>query len=436
LKIGILGAGITGLMAGKLLRERGHSVHLFESESTPGGLCRSSVVDGFAFDWAGGHILYTKDQQVHDEITGLLGEDEIVESERQTKIFYRGSFVKYPFENGLADLPKEDNFDCLKGYIEAAYARRDGASPKPTNFKDWVMWRFGAGIAKHFMYPYNEKIWKADLSELSIDWVDGRVPDAPVDDVIRASIGISTEGYTHQSRFRYPRRGGFGTITDRLAQSLGSAVRLSTPVTQVRRVGSEWEVNGERFDSIVNTIPLQELYARLEGADVAAKTAANGLRFRGLVSVLVGVDEPERTRHSWIYLPHPENGPANRITHLANYSPENAPPGKHSLLAEVTYDEDLRVDQKWIDGVVEGLHRCGLVDRKKVVTTAFHKSKYAYILFTHDFRKNLAAATSWLDRIGLHTIGRFGRYEYLNSDGCMRRAIDLVEKHFPGRASR
>jgi protoporphyrinogen oxidase len=431
LKVAILGAGVTGLMAGKLLRERGHSVHLFESEPTPGGLCRSSVVDGFTFDWAGGHILYTKDREVHDLVTRLLGAENLVETERQTKIFYRGRYVKYPFENGLGDLPREDNYACLKGYVEAYVARQNGAAVKPDNFRDWVLWRFGPGIAETFMYPYNEKIWKADLSSLGIDWVDGRVPDAPLADVIKASIGISTEGYTHQSLFRYPRRSGFGTLTDRIAEQLPGCIRLSTPVEQVRQVGGEWEVNGERFDRVINTIPLQELFRRLEGADPAAKQAADRLPFRGLVSILIGIEGPDPTKYSWIYLPHPENGPANRITHLANYSPENAPPGMHSLLAEVTYDGDVHVDRRFIDDVIEGLHRSGLLDKKKVVTTAHHVNRYAYILFDRDFRRNLAVATQHLDRIGLFSIGRFGRYEYLNSDQCMRRAIDLVEREFP-----
>ncbi len=431
MKVAILGAGVTGLMAGKQLRQRGYDVHVFESEPSVGGLCRSSVVQGFTFDWAGGHILYTRDREVHDLVTEIIGEKDLVESERHTKIFYRGNLVKYPFENGLGDLPKEDNFACLTGYIDAFYARQNGASTKPQNFRDWVLWRFGRGIAENFMFPYNEKIWKTDLSSLGIEWVDGRVPDAPVEDVIKASIGISTEGYTHQSVFRYPRRGGFGVLTDRLADSLSGAIRLSTPVEQVRRFGSEWEVNGERFDRVINTIPLQELCERLEGCEPCAKAAAGRLGFRGLVSILIGVDGVEKTRHSWIYLPHPENGPANRITHLSNYSPENAPPGQHGLLAEVTYQGDVHVDQRFVDEVVDGLHRCGLVDKKKIVTTAFHKNRYAYILFDREFRRNLAAATEPLDRIGLFTIGRFGRYEYLNSDQCMRRAIDLVERNFP-----
>ena len=38
--------------------------------------------------------------------------------------------MKYPFENGLADLPPEDNYACLKGYLEAWDAKRNGA-PEP-----------------------------------------------------------------------------------------------------------------------------------------------------------------------------------------------------------------------------------------------------------------------------------------------------------------
>jgi protoporphyrinogen oxidase len=72
-------------------------------------------------------------------------------------------------------------------------------------FGAWVRWRFGDGIAKHFMDPYNEKVWKRELDFLTSDWVAGRVPDAPVDDVLRAAVGIRTEGYTHQSIFYYPK---------------------------------------------------------------------------------------------------------------------------------------------------------------------------------------------------------------------------------------
>ena len=56
------------------------------------------------------------------------------------------------------------------------------------------------------MDPYNEKIWKRPLEQITSDWVAGRVPDAPVEDVLRAAVGIRTEGYTHQAIFFYPSR--------------------------------------------------------------------------------------------------------------------------------------------------------------------------------------------------------------------------------------
>lgn len=429
MRIAILGGGVTGLTAGSLLRSKGHDVTIFEKEEVAGGLCRSKVVRGFTFDRAGGHIIFSKDEEVMGFVRALLGEENMVRSDRHTKIFYRGRYVKYPFENGLGDLPPEDRFDCVKGYVEAHIERRNG-SVAPENFRDWVLWRFGEGIARCFMFPYNEKIWKVDLRELGSSWVAGRVPDAPIDDVLRAAVGISTEGYKHQAIFWYPLIGGFQAITDRLAERVGPSLRTSTPVENIRKTPKGFAVNGEDFDTVVNTIPLQECYRRLEGADPEASRAAERLGFRGVASFMIGLGVPETTRYSWIYLPHSENGPANRITHLANYSPRNAPDGKSSILAEVTFEGTACVDEAAAWEVVEGLHASGILDKGTVEVLDWSVNPYAYILFTRDFDGNREAAIRGLEAIGMHTVGRFGRYDYHNSDQCIRQVMDLVAR-FP-----
>jgi protoporphyrinogen oxidase len=241
---------------------------------------------------------------------------------------------------------------------------------------------------------------------------------------------MSTEGYTHQSVFWYPIRGGFQAITDRLAERLQGALRLETPVDHIAKTASGFEVNGEAFDEVVNTMPLQECYRCLEGADPDAARAAGSLRFLGVASFMIGLGEPETTRYSWIYLPHPENGPANRITHLANYSPNNTPEGKSSILAEVTYHGDFDVDEKIAWGVVERLHDCGILDKGKVEVLDWCLNPYAYIVYTLDFGRKREAAIRGVEEMGVRTLGRFGRYEYHNSDQCVRRAIDLAAE-FP-----
>ena len=44
------------------------------------------------------------------------------------------------------------------------------------SFGEWIDWSFGAGISRHFMRPYNRKMWGVDLDEMSAEWTTWSVP--------------------------------------------------------------------------------------------------------------------------------------------------------------------------------------------------------------------------------------------------------------------
>ena len=128
----------------------------------------------------------------------------------------------------------------------------------------------------------------------------------------------------------------------------------------------------------------RQAFAQLAEVPAEVESAFDKLAYTSLVSVIVAIDEPPRDDRSWIYFPHPEAGPFNRITHLSNYSPRNAPEGKSSIMAEVTYrgaTPDLDQLQK---DVVRSLHDDGLLDQDRVLFTRAYDNHYAYILYTHD----------------------------------------------------
>jgi protoporphyrinogen oxidase len=443
LKTAILGAGVSGLALARLLIDGGlrrDDVHVFEAAPKVGGLCASKTVEGFTYDVTGGHILYSKDAAAMrwmKECAG--GEGAFVQRERHTKIRFEDRWVHYPFENGLGDLPAQTNFECLRGYIGAWHARQLNGTSAPRDFKRWIRWRFGEGIAKHFMDPYNEKVWKRDLGELSSEWVAGRVPDAPVDDVLRAAIGIRTEGYTHQSIFYYPLRGGFQAITDGIASTLLDRVRLKTPVTDVQRAAgaggsSRWRVNGEEFDCVVSTLPLTDLPRLAPGVPREIASAMEGLAYNSITCLLVALERAQHPDLSWIYLPHPEQGPANRVTYMSNYSPHNAPQGKASFLCEVTHapapsGKVAGAPGRELEGeVLSGLERAGLLRRGEVLFTDRSTTRHAYIVFDHEHYARRSAALGWLEEQGWITLGRFGRFEYDNSDQCVVKARELSRK--------
>ena len=338
----------------------------------------------------------------------------------------------FPVRERIGDLPAQANYECLKGYVEAWHARKASGSEAPKDFAAWIQWRFGDGIAKHFMDPYNEKIWKRPLEKITSDWVAGRVPDAPVEDILKAAIGIRTEGYTHQAIFYYPKTGGFQGITDGLARSLGDRVRLNTPVTNVRKKGDGWVVNDEDFDVVVNTISLTYMPDIIEGMPADVSKAMRELEYNGLVTYLIALDRAEHPNLSWIYLPQKSQGPANRVTYMSNYSPGNAPEGKTSFLIEITTPGGQPFPGKDLEeDVIQGLETAGLLKRSEILFTDRSQVNHAYVVFDHEYHARRNLALDWMTQQGLHPLGRFGRFEYDNSDQCVIKAREKANEMLP-----
>lgn len=426
MKIAILGAGISGTTLARLLAQSGHSVTVLEKSERPGGLCKSKQSAGYVYDEAGGHIMFSKNKEVMRWMIDRCGGDAGVERrDRVTRIRWHDRFVPYPFENGVGHLPKEAIVECMEGYVEAYVQRRLG-TPCPERFDQWIDWRMGAGFAKHFMVPYNQKIWKCDLSRMSSSWVAGRVPEAPIGDILKSAVGLDTEGYSHQAVFWFPKHGGFESLVKGTVAGGGFTLHCGVAVDRVAREGSHFVVNGEKFDLVVNTVPLPQIAPAIVDLPAEIRADIADLRPISLVNVLIGVrtDAPIAP-YSWIYLPFPEQGPANRVTYFSNYSANVAPAGHASFMAEVTHRGDLVPTRDWANGLVRQLGAAGVLNASQVTHVDWTKIEYAYIDYDFGFQPRIERVRSWFDTSGYITFGRFGRYDYHNSDQCIARAMEV-----------
>lgn len=426
MEIAIIGAGISGTTLARLLTGDGHAVTVLEASDRAGGLCKSREVDGFVFDDAGGHIIFSKQKDILDwQIERCGGLDQVQRTERQTRIRWHDRYVPYPFENGVGHLPRETIVDCMDGYIQAYLGRQQGA-PCPEDFAGWIDWRMGYGFAEQFMVPYNEKIWSCDLTKMASAWVAGRVPEAPLRDVLKAAIGIDTSGYSHQAVFYFPMKGGFESLVRGTVAGGGFELQTSTPAATICRQGDDFMVNSQRFDLVVNTAPLPQIAPAI--AEIPAEIRADIAELRpiSLVNVLFGLKTEQPLEPlSWIYLPFSEQGPANRVTFFSNYSPHNAPQGHVSFMAEVTHRGELRPDAEWMRSLATHLGKAGIFDPSQIVTSHFTNNEYAYIDQDLAFAARIARVRAWFDNSGYITFGRFGRYEYHNSDQCIARAKEV-----------
>lgn len=430
--IGILGGGLTGLTLAYLLKSKGISCEIVEKNSDCGGLLRSLQAGDFVFDTAGSHIIFSKDEQILKFILKLL-ERNLGKQERNTKILYKDLFIKYPFENGLHDLPTIENYQCLYSFINTVLKRTNGSLVPPSNLREWLIYAFGNAIAEKYLLPYNEKIWKYPLDSISLEWVE-RVPMPTLDEVIKSSLGIKTEGYIHQLHFYYPLYGGIEALIKALEVSARTEISNNFNISRISIENGRWLVsdgNNEKiYDKIISTIPIVDLVYAIDAPEDIIN-AANNLKYNSLVTIMLGVDVEQINTYSWLYIPQSDIL-FNRVSFPNNFSSHVVPPGKSSVLVEITcnYLDDIwnMDDNELMNAVISQLSHLKIIDKSTVIFKQLCRAKYAYVIYDLNYKHNIELLYKYFQDIGVDLVGRFSEFKYLNMDGCIRSAIDYVER--------
>jgi protoporphyrinogen oxidase len=421
MRVGILGGGICGIALQRFLD---HPCEVLEADARPGGLCQTYWKDGFGYD-IGGHILFSKHQEINELVDAVLGEN-INRCRRANKILFKGQYVKYPFENDLAALDKEDCYECLIGYLKADY-------PKPKNFQEWMYYTFGQGLTEKYLLPYNRKIWKTEPSQMGVEWVE-RIPKPPVEDVVKSALGIPTEGYTHQLFFRYPLHGGIEALVKSLVRPQSSVV-CNARVRAIRKDGSGWEVSDDqqtrRYDHIVVSFPIHEAARCFSDLPPEIERALAGLRYNAVRVAMIAVNNESLMDRSAIYIPDPEVLP-HRVCYMGFFSPNMVRPGTSSLIAEVTSQPGSELDRMGndaiLDRIVADLDRVGVIRKQDVIASEIRRFEYAYPVYDLDYTRNVAVVREYFASLGIDLLGRFAEFDYINMDECLRRAVALAEK--------
>ena len=424
----IIGAGLAGLSTAFHLNSLPYKI--YEKEKEIGGLCRSYHLDGFTFDFTG-HLLHFRQIEIRTLIERLLN-GRLAQHCRRSSIYSHQRYTEYPFQVNTFGLPSEVIRECLLGFI-ATLTRVPSPSliPESQSFKEWILENLGEGMAKHFMVPFNEKLWQVPLDELTSDWVSWLVPKPELKDVINGALGIKDKDFGYNPTFLYPAQGGIEALPKALSASL-SQIECGCELIEIdtaKRQARFQDGRVEQYERLVSTIPIPELVRRCSDFPQALKDAAAGLRCVSVYNINLGVGRERISDKHWIYFPEPAY-PFYRAGFPMNFSPSLGRPGCSSVYVEVSHQPNQFISPATLLRQVRGgMERAGIFrSDDEIVAADIRDIRYAYVLFDRHRARVLPGLLAELERRGIYSIGRYGRWEHTSMEDAISQGKELAKR--------
>lgn len=316
-RVAVLGGGISGLTAAYRLRTLlGGSavIELFETSPEVGGTLHSVTVDGHPVD-VGAEAFLVRRPEAIALVTELgLGDLVVHPGTLGPSILSGGTLrsVARPTLMGIpadpdvvAHLAEDDDLRLMADEVARPLAWTAG---QDISIGELVGDRFGRSVVDRSVDPMLSGVYSARADDLGLRSVMPALAtrlDAGASS-LTAAVAAALGAATGSGPVFGALRGGYRILVDELNRRAGANVHTDSAVSDVRRAGSRWLVDGDGFDGVVCALPapvaarilasVEEVSAplwevELSGSAVVAMGFDGAVPLPHLSGVLVAGDE-------------------------------------------------------------------------------------------------------------------------------------------------
>ena len=408
MRIGIIGGGLTGLVAAHALAGE-HEVQLFEKMPYLGGCLSSYDVNGYWIEryyhhcFSGDNHLFT--------LLRDLGLFESLEWRTGTTGYYSGGTI-YPLNTPWEILryPDLSVIDKAKlGYLTLTAKHADIPALDDVPAERYILDHLGRNIYASFFEPLLKSKFGDRRKEVSAAWLLSRI-------AIRSDRGVNGErlGYLN---------GGFHRIIDALEKTIEKnqgIIHSRCPVSSISREDGGWRVNDTRFDRIISTIPPQELQ-KIGGPVIPL------IPYQGAACITLAIDRDVTRGIYWLNMK--DNAPYGAVVSHTNFIPVDRY-GEH-LIYLASYFSGM-VPAHFDKILIEDFCTRFSVDPKEIRWHRIAVDPWAGPVYTTGYKSLIPA----YENQGLFMAGMFSKTNYpeRSMEGSIRAGIE-VAACIPGRDS-
>lgn len=310
MRVGIIGAGISGLATAWELAKRGHEVHVYQREQGIGGLIATFDFDGVEIEHFY-HFLCGGDTDYFRQAQDLGLGDRINFKPAKTGFYYQGT--RYPFSTPFdllrfKAIPFSQRIRFGLFALEARW-RKEWAQLDEICAKPWLIDRLGKQAYDVIWDPLLALKFGNHYDKISAAWVWHRL--------YRVAQSKGKMGFLE---------GGTKLLLDTLAEKLqekGVYIHESTPVERIltqdgQVTGLQVQGQGEvPFDRVVSTVPMEVLAGLLPDDDYAA--SLRRIQYIGVVCVMFKLKQAV-SPYFWLNV-HDDRVPFNGVIEYTNLNP-------------------------------------------------------------------------------------------------------------------
>ncbi|MCL2888680.1 MAG: FAD-dependent oxidoreductase [Elusimicrobia bacterium] len=405
----IIGAGVTGLSAAYHLQKLGKKdFAVLERAAGPGGLCASVAYKNFCFDY-GGHIVHTRNSYTRELLKKLLGKNAAI-AKRKAWVYLQDTFVPFPFQANLAYLKPEIVEEC----VTALVAAKKRGKKNFENFADYALSSYGEGIYKYFMRPYNEKLWRVKVEDLSCAWCADFVPQTDMEDIVKGAYFKTRASYGYNAHFIYPKTGGIGALTRALAAETEN-IFYDTEVKKIDTVKKTAFTNNGIFEyeNLINTSPLKTFVAACAGLEKNIYALAQKLKNNKVYVLNLGINRAVENI-SWVYFPEAQFK-FYRAGVQSSFSPAVAPEGCGALYIEISAAANSKKPNfnKLQKEIITALKDARILKQEdKILAALWLGINPAYVTYDAARETVVPQIIAALKEKNIYCAGRYGAWEY------------------------
>jgi protoporphyrinogen oxidase len=408
----VVGAGPAGIAA---LRHSAPSSLCFEQTERLSGICDVWEVGGELFD-IGGHLLHPSYPAFVQEVREALqavGEDLIVQP-RRAFVFFDGQYVPYPFQHQIGRLSAERRERCIAALDQPP-------PPAIRTLADELEAKFGAEVVSIFLEPYMLKSWGIHPAELAPNFAGDRIEGSAREKMRQMWSSVDDHPPARNAHVHYPSKGAFADIFKALAQPVADRIRFRHSVDGLdlaNRVVHFKDHPSVSWSGVVCSASLDTSLAWLEHAGYIAPSSRRAMpSFLAAPLTLAALVYDRRDDSDWQRLYVLDD---SIIFHKLCLHHNDAPclreRGVACILAEINGDRG-KASPNVVAEVDRAVRALKLVpDNARLTASDVRHMRRAYPLCRPGEREKYDALIDDVRSQGVHMVGRWGTWRYLNAD--------------------